>query len=59
MVCKNETVEIEIDNGKTLIITLLSIGHVREDGTRTLYFELNGMPRQVVIQIKKYMFQMM
>ncbi|UBH23160.1 pyruvate carboxylase [Macrococcus armenti] len=50
---KNETVEIEIDNGKTLIITLLSIGHVREDGTRTLYFELNGMPRQVVIQDKK------
>lgn len=47
---KNETVEIEIDAGKTLIVKLLSIGHVHEDGYRTLYFELNGMPRQVRVK---------
>ncbi|TDM32510.1 pyruvate carboxylase [Macrococcoides canis] len=47
---KNETVEIKIDAGKTLIVTLLSIGHVHDDGYRTLYFELNGMPRQVRVK---------
>ncbi|MHC0552742.1 pyruvate carboxylase [Salinicoccus sp. CNSTN-B1] len=46
---KNEQLEIEIDKGKTLIVNLLSIGHVHEDGYRWMYFELNGFPRKVYI----------
>ncbi|MCG7332338.1 pyruvate carboxylase [Salinicoccus roseus] len=46
---KNEVLEIEIDKGKTLIVNLLSIGHVHEDGFRWMYFELNGFPRKVYI----------
>ncbi|MRE27171.1 hypothetical protein GIJ30_27560, partial [Klebsiella quasipneumoniae] len=34
---KNETVEITIDKGKILIVKLLSIGHVYEDGHRWVY----------------------
>ncbi|WP_020008756.1 pyruvate carboxylase [Salinicoccus albus] len=47
---KNEILEIEIDKGKTLIVNLLSIGHVHEDGHRWMYFELNGFPRKVYIK---------
>ncbi|EMR07640.1 2-oxoglutarate carboxylase small subunit [Bhargavaea cecembensis DSE10] len=44
-----EEVEVEIEKGKTLIIKLVSIGEVQPDGTRNLYFELNGQPREVCI----------
>ncbi|WP_170006873.1 pyruvate carboxylase [Bacillus fonticola] len=45
-----EEVEVEIETGKTLIVKLLSIGQVQADGTRVMYFELNGQPREVVIR---------
>ncbi|WP_018662933.1 pyruvate carboxylase [Heyndrickxia acidiproducens] len=45
-----ETIEVEIEKGKTLIVHLVSIGHARPDGTRVVYFELNGQPREVVIK---------
>ncbi|KZE38269.1 pyruvate carboxylase [Bhargavaea cecembensis] len=44
-----EEVEVEIEKGKTLIVKLVSIGEVQPDGTRTLYFELNGQPREISI----------
>lgn len=47
---KNETLEIVIDEGKTLIVNLLNIGHVHADGYRWVYFELNGMPRKVYVK---------
>ena len=47
---KNETVEITIDKGKILIVKLLSIGHVYEDGHRWVYYELNGQPRKVYVK---------
>ncbi|AXH98587.1 pyruvate carboxylase [Sporosarcina sp. PTS2304] len=46
----DEEVEIEIEVGKTLIVKLVSIGEPNPNGTRVLYFELNGQSRQVVIQ---------
>lgn len=45
-----ETLEVEIEKGKTLIIKLVSIGQVQKDGTRIVYFELNGQPREVAIK---------
>jgi len=44
-----EEVSIEIERGKTLIVKFLTMGEVREDGTRTVFFELNGQPRAVTI----------
>ncbi len=41
---------IDIQPGKTLIITLNAIGRVQENGTRQVYFELNGEPRQVTVK---------
>ncbi len=41
---------IEIEPGKILIVKLNAVGRVHEDGTRHIYFELNGEPRQVIVQ---------
>jgi pyruvate carboxylase len=45
-----EEIEVEIEQGKTLIVKLVSIGEPQPDGTRVVYFELNGQPREVVIR---------
>ncbi len=45
-----EEIEVEIETGKTLIVKLVSIGQPQLDGTRVVYFELNGQPREVVIK---------
>ncbi|MFT8317242.1 MAG: pyruvate carboxylase [Sporolactobacillus sp.] len=45
-----EQVAVKIEEGKTLIVKLISIGHARKDGLRTVYFELNGQPREVMIK---------
>jgi pyruvate carboxylase len=42
-----EETAVEIERGKTLIVRYLTTGEVREDGTRTVFFELNGQPREV------------
>jgi pyruvate carboxylase len=44
-----EEVAVEIERGKTLIITYLTTGEVHKDGTRTVFFELNGQPRDVTV----------
>ncbi len=46
----NQETSIEIEPGKTLIIKLNAIGELKEDGTRSVYFELNGNNRSVVIR---------
>jgi pyruvate carboxylase len=47
---QGETTTLEIEKGKTLIVKLLSVGPIQSDGTRVIYFELNGTPREVTIQ---------
>ena len=44
-----EEINVEIEPGKTLILKYLTTGDAREDGTRTVFFELNGQPREVVV----------
>jgi len=46
---KDEEVAVEIEPGKTLLIKLLTMSDPHEDGTRTVFFELNGQPREVKI----------
>nr|WP_308160397.1 pyruvate carboxylase [Bacillus sp. ISL-77] len=45
-----EEIEVEIETGKTLLVKLDFVGHPQADGTRVVYFELNGQPREVVIK---------
>ncbi len=40
---------VEIEPGKTLIVKLLAIGEPHADGKRTVFFELNGQPREVTV----------
>ncbi|MBH0166015.1 pyruvate carboxylase [Fictibacillus sp. 7GRE50] len=44
-----EEIEVEIEQGKTLIVKLVSIGEAQNDGSRVLYFELNGQSREIVV----------
>jgi len=42
-----EETAIDIEPGKTLIIKFLTVGDPHPDGHRTVFFELNGQPREV------------
>jgi pyruvate carboxylase len=44
-----EEISVEIEPGKTLLVKYLTTGDPREDGTRTVFFELNGQPREVAV----------
>ena len=49
----NEEVAIDIQEGKTLIIKLVAVSQANEEGNCTVFFELNGQPREVIIPNKK------
>jgi pyruvate carboxylase len=44
-----DEISVHIEPGKTLIIRFLTTGDARDDGRRTVFFELNGQPREVTI----------
>ncbi len=44
-----EEVSVEIERGKTLIIKFITMGELAVDGTREVFFELNGRPRAIRI----------
>ncbi|HEX3681768.1 MAG TPA: pyruvate carboxylase [Bryobacteraceae bacterium] len=45
-------ITVELEAGKILIIRLLTVGEPKPDGMRTVFFELNGQPREVEIRDK-------
>jgi len=45
-----DEITVEIEPGKTMIVKFLTIGEAHPDGTRTLFFELNGQPREVTVR---------
>ena len=42
-----EEISIDLEKGKHLIIRYVTTSDVHDDGTRTVFFELNGQPRSV------------
>lgn len=44
-----EEIAIDIERGKRLIIKYLATGQAHPDGTRTVFFELNGQPREITV----------
>ncbi|KXA31360.1 pyruvate carboxylase [Peptoniphilus harei] len=47
---EGESTEISLEEGKTLIVTLIEVGKLLEDGTRNLTFEINGSRRTIKIK---------
>jgi pyruvate carboxylase len=46
---KGEETEVSIETGKTLFIRLQAVSEPNEHGMRTLFFDLNGHPREVEV----------
>nr|WP_276717633.1 pyruvate carboxylase [Caloranaerobacter azorensis] len=49
---EGETCEIEIAEGKVLVVKLLEIGRLDNEGNRTVVFEVNGNRREIKIHDK-------
>ncbi len=47
---KDEECVIDIEAGKRLIVKFLTLGEPQPNGTRTVFFELNGQPREVRVR---------
>jgi pyruvate carboxylase len=47
-----EEVTVEIEQGKTLIVKLLTVGDPLADGYRNVFFELNGQQREASVRDK-------
>lgn len=47
-----EEITVNLEPGKTLVIKYLTVGEPHPDGNRTVFFELNGQPREVVVRDK-------
>ena len=45
----SQELNVDIESGKRLIIRFLAVGLPRPDGTRTVFFELNGQPREIEV----------
>jgi len=43
-------IAVELEPGKTLVVKLLTVSDAHPDGTRTIFFELNGQPREVTVR---------
>lgn len=41
---------VEIEEGKTLVVKLVTISNADDKGIRRLYYELNGQPREIAIR---------
>jgi pyruvate carboxylase len=46
-------INIALEPGKVLVLKFLTIGEPHPDGTRTVFFELNGQPREVIVRDNK------
>lgn len=44
-----DEVTVDIQRGKSLIVRFVAVSDAHEDGTRTVFFELNGQPRSVKV----------
>ena len=45
-----QEITVELEPGKVLVIKFLTVGELRPDGHRTVFFELNGQPREVSVR---------
>ena len=50
---RGDDIAVELEPGKALVIKFLTVGEPHPDGTRTVFFELNGQPREVSVRDRK------
>jgi pyruvate carboxylase len=50
---RGEEVSFDLEPGKTLVVKFLTVGEPHPDSTRTVFFELNGQPREVTVRDRK------
>ena len=50
---RGSDIAVELEPGKTLVIKFLTVGEPHPDGTRTVFYELNGQPREVNVRDRK------
>ncbi len=46
-------ITVELEPGKSLAIKFQTVGEAHADGTRTVFFELNGQPRETSVRDRK------
>jgi pyruvate carboxylase len=46
---RDDELFVDIERGKTLVIRFLALGEPDAEGRRTIFFELNGQPREVKV----------
>lgn len=49
---RGEEISFDLEPGKTLIVKYLTASEPHPNGTRTIFFELNGQPREVQVKDK-------
>ena len=49
-IARGQEIAVELEPGKTLAVKFLTFGEPHPDGTRTVFFELNGQPREVTVR---------
>jgi pyruvate carboxylase len=47
---RGDEITVDIEAGKRLVIKFLTLGEPHPDGRRTVFFELNGQPREVTVR---------
>jgi len=47
---QGKEITVELEPGKILVVKLLTVSEPHPDGTRTIFFELNGQPREVTVR---------
>ena len=50
-----QEISVDLERGKTLIVRFVAVSDVHEDGSRTVFFELNGQPREVRVADRSQM----
>jgi pyruvate carboxylase len=49
-----DEITVDLEPGKAIIIRLLTVDEPRPDGMRSVFFELNGQPREIEIRDKAF-----
>jgi len=43
-------ISVELEPGKTAIIRFVAVSEAHEDGSRTVFYEVNGQPRSIIVE---------